>query len=131
MSKEVLQAEILLTLLTSIGLSIAMFVVVVFLWFLFIQDSLNYIYCLFSESARYRRWDGYYGFLYSEKPMVTKRGNLAIKYMKENNIDIHDLKNGELNIPREYLEPSKEDLGRGINIYQITPMYWINRLMNK
>jgi hypothetical protein len=120
MNKEVLQAEILLTLLTSIGLSIAMFVVVVFLWFLFIQDSLNYIYCLFSESARYRRWDGYYGFLYSEKPMVTKRGNLAIKYMKENNIDIHDLKNGELNIPREYLEPSKEDLGRGINIYQIT-----------
>lgn len=29
------------------------------------------------------------------------------------------------------IKPSKEDLGGGINIYQITPMYWINRLMNK
>lgn len=129
MSKEVLQAEILLMIMTSIGLAITLFVVVVFLWVLWIQDLLNYIYCLFSESARYRRWNGYYGFLYTDRPLFSKRADIAIKYMKENNINVHDIKDGVLKIPREYIEPTPEELGKAFKFEWIVPGYWFMKLI--
>lgn len=118
---------------------------------LILMAILNPIWCLFSKSARYRRWNGYTGIFYIDKPLMTTKGYRVSEYLKENNVDIHKeiekSKTGdseyfiEPNVlkPMPHLEPTDEELGWGIHlpfsklkfIHKLSPTYWIPRMFKK
>ena len=97
------------------------------LWFLIIESFLNALYCFFSYSGRIKRWEGYYGFLYVQKPLITKTGARMVKYCHENGIDlITEYRKGTLDIPREYLEPTEKELGAAFDANYVKIYYWIH-----
>ena len=54
-----------------------------------IEIVLNPILCLFSRKMRYRRWNGYSGIGYTDRPLLTRKGALFINFLEENGTDIH------------------------------------------
>lgn len=78
---------------------------------------------LFSRDIRYKRWNGYTGLFYSEKPILTTKGNRFIEYLKQQGTDIHTEIRKARNNNSEYfsdetciktikeIEPTEKELG--------------------
>jgi len=54
-----------------------------------IDNTVNQIACFFSRQMRVKRWEGYSGFLYTERPILTRSANRLIKHIKKEGSDIH------------------------------------------
>ena len=69
-------------------------IILFFLWIpgsvdLIIDNTINQIACFFSRSMRIKRWEGYSGLLYTERPIMTRSANRLIEHIKKEGSDIH------------------------------------------
>jgi len=88
--------------------------------------TINPIACLLSRKMRVKRWNGYSGFLYTERPLLTTSANRMIDLIKEQGSDIHTemrkARKGESKyfsdettmITFPEVEPSDDELGFGL-----------------
>jgi len=56
---------------------------------LLFEITINPIACFFSSKMRKKRWEGYSGLLYTEKPLLTTSANRMIDLIKKEGSDIH------------------------------------------
>lgn len=108
--------------------------------FLF-QIIFNPILCFFSKSARIRKWDGYTGLFYLDKPLFSTRAAKIIRHMKIHGTDMVDEMKKSRTGDSEYfvapyvlspiseIEPEDEELGKGIDLFEMLeslPRYCFN-----